>query len=159
MRDMKIITASALWAAALMVFLHHESAIAAKPTAEDLAHSDFQPDVLLARIIPEIQKTFVDPASTQQFQLCIPRRMKLENGRIVFWLVDFVANTRNASGGYAGRTFYTTAFKKGRFQIIPGTSLVGKQQGFDMLIAREMKRQTSDCPRIPDNQLKALLAR
>lgn len=132
---------------------------AAQPTSAELAHPDVQPEALLAKIVPEIRKTFVDPASTQQFQLCTPRRVKLENGQIVSWLVDFVANTKNASGGYGGRAFYTAVFKKGRVQLLPGTSLAGGQQGFNMLIAREMERQTSDCPRVPEDQLRALLAR
>lgn len=147
-----------LMALTMVAMLPGANIAMAAPTEADLAHPDVQPDALLAKIIPEIQKTFLDPSSTQQFQLCPPRRLKIENGQVVSWLVDFVANSKNGSGGYAGRTTYVASFKRGKTQILTGGSLVGGQQGFDMLIAREMERQLGDCPRVPDDKLKALLA-
>jgi hypothetical protein len=150
--------AATVLAVALAAIPPHEALLAEPPTAAELAHPDVQPDALLARIIPEIQKTFLDPGSTQQFQLCPPRRLKVENGQIVSWLVDFVANSKNASGGYAGRTMYVASFKRGKTEIIVGPVLAGRQQGFDSLIAHETERQMSGCPRIPDDKIKALLA-
>ena len=146
-------------ASALITTSQITSAAIAKPTPAELAHPDLAPDMILAKIIPELQKTFIDPASTQAFQLCRPHQAKLQEGQLSSWAAMFVANTKNAAGGYSGRTVYTAIYKKGRMLISSGTSLLGNQQGFDMLIAREMERQTSDCPRIADDRLKELLAR
>lgn len=130
----------------------------AKPSEAELAQPELQPEALLMKIVPAIQRSFVDPGSTQQFQLCRPHQAKMKDGALLSWAAMFVANTKNAAGGYGGRTIYTAIYRKGRVDISAGTSLLGGQQGFDMLIAREMERQTGNCPRIPDDKLKALLA-
>jgi hypothetical protein len=90
--------------------------------------------------------------------LCRPHQVKMKDGVLISWATLFVANTKNAVGGYGGRTIYVAIYRNGRVDISAGTSLLGGQQGFDMLIAREMERQTADCLRIPEDKLKALLA-
>jgi hypothetical protein len=133
-------------------------AVAAPPPTEaDLAHPDLQPDALLKQLADEIQKSLIDPGSTQQIRLCRPHYAKIENGQVTSWALMFAANTKNEVGGYAGRRFYSAYLRKGRVEIRPGPSLVGNQTGFDMLIAKRLERDVGSCERIPADKVKALL--
>ena len=128
----------------------------AQTTPDQSALPELQQDALLPQIARAMRATLRDPSSVTDLTLCAPTRVKIRDGRPVRWSVLMAFNTRNAYGGYEGRTYYAALFNAGQPTRLDAI-MPANAQGLDSLITRSIGHQMIGCPRVSDDRLHSFM--
>ena len=115
-------------------------------------------DALLGQILPKLKRTARDPYSIRDFSLCLPRGLKLKNGRPDYWTLFFSFNAKNAFGGYAGIETWFAVFRKGRLSGELYRTQLDVTAGLMGMLNRPLQRQMAACSSVPDEEIQQMLS-